>query len=226
MRPGSPRPTRTSPTGSEAASTRRAAPELGGPAAAPWRRDLRRQQPRLALLPRPLEPVGRDLQLHREGDDRLADGAPDHRRRDRPLGRRHHRPGLDRHGRGRRRPAPAAGPGRRRPRWSGSLRRCSTAARHPLRPAGDRRHHRHDEPVPRHRLHRPRRPGLPQISRRASPTSARAMSGGSCPSSSCCSLVLALAFGVLLHWTSFGRRVYAIGNNPTRRCSPASASPA
>ena len=45
-----------------------------------------------------LEPLGRDLQLHREGDDRLPDGAPDHRRRDRPLGRGDHRAGLDRHG--------------------------------------------------------------------------------------------------------------------------------
>ena len=26
-------------------------------------------------------------------------------------------------------------------------------------------------------------------------------------------VIFALAFGILLHWTSFGRRIYAIGNN-------------
>ena len=34
--------------------------------------------------------------------------------------------------------------------------------------------------------------------------------------------VAAVAFGLLLHRTSFGRATYAIGNNPTvRRCSRA-----
>ena len=37
---------------------------------------------------------------------------------------------------------------------------------------------------------------------------------GRSPSSSCSSPLLAVAFGVLLHRTSFGRTVYAIGNNP------------
>ena len=44
--------------------------------------------------------------------------------------------------------------------------------------AVDRRHHRHDEPVSRHRLYRARRSGLPRLSARASRFSARAMSGG------------------------------------------------
>ncbi len=54
---------------------------------------------------------------------------------------------------------------------------------------------------------------LPAIPR-ASPGSARAMSGGFSPSSSRSSSC-AVIYGVLLHRTNFGRAVYAIGNNQT-----------
>ncbi len=109
---------------------------------------------------------------------------------------------------------PDAGADRPRHRARSAAR--STACWSPaLGSAVDRRHHRHDEPVSRHRLSsssatRPS-PAIPPTS----PFSARAMSGGCSPSSSRSLLVFALVFGVLLHLTSFGRMVYAIGNNPT-----------
>ena len=117
------------------------------------------------LLPRPLEPVGCDLQLHRKGDDRVCDGAADHlqarstsrslrsSRWPRPPWARPHRPASG---------TPALvvigiGVGL-------ALRRVQRRSRHPARPSLHRGHDRHDEPVPRHRLHRPRRPGLWRLS--------------------------------------------------------------
>ena len=98
-----PRP-RASPTGSTS-RLRSALLTLGGAAARRGGRDLHRQHLRLALFPRRLDPLRRDLQFHREGDDRACHGAADHRRRDRPFGRRHHRARLDRDGHGACRPA-------------------------------------------------------------------------------------------------------------------------
>ena len=72
--------------------------QLGGAAAGRRGRGVRRQHVRIPVLPGSVEPVGRDVQLHREGDDRVRDGALDRLRRDRPVGRGDHRAGLDRDG--------------------------------------------------------------------------------------------------------------------------------
>ncbi len=75
-----------------------------------------------------------------------------------------------------------------------ALRRLQWLPGHAARAALDRGHHRHDEPLPRHQLHHPRRPGLYKGYPQASPSSARAMSGGWCASSS----VLFLAIAAVL----------------------------
>ncbi len=94
-----------------------------------------------------------------------------------------------------------------------ALRHFQRLSRLSAETAVDRRHHRHDEPVPRHFLYRARRPGLWQLSRPISPISARAMSSGSSPSNSCSSSCWRSLFAILLHATNFGRQVYTIGNN-------------
>ena len=89
-RPPRPRPRRGGapfPTGCAAPPPALCA-SPGGAADRGGDRSIHRQLPRLALFPGPLEPVGRHLQLHRKGADRVCHGdVPDHRR-DRPVGRR------------------------------------------------------------------------------------------------------------------------------------------
>ena len=95
----------TFPTG----STRRCgrADALGGAADRRRRRDLRRQQLRLALFPRSVVALRPHLQFHREGDDRAGHGAADHRRRDRPFGGGDRGAGVDGDGHGDAGSAPA-----------------------------------------------------------------------------------------------------------------------
>ncbi len=191
-------------------------------------RDLRRQQLRLALFPRPVLAVATlTFNFTEKALIALAMALLIIVRRDRPLGRRDHRARLDADGHG--------GAGRRRHAGAGRRSASSSALAcgafngllvTRLGAALDRRHHRHDEPVPRHRLHHPRRPGLQGLSRRASPSSARAMSGGWSRSSSCSSSSRRSSTG-----SCCTARVSAAASSPSatirsRRSFPACASTA
>ena len=82
----SPAPRTSSPTGSPAASSWWKRWEVD-----PGRRGgrhLRLQRARLALFPQPLQSLRRTFNFTEKAIDRLRHGAADHRRRDRPVGRR------------------------------------------------------------------------------------------------------------------------------------------
>ncbi len=108
----------------------------------------------------------------------------------------------------------AGAAGRHRPRRWRHRRRLQRFHCHAFPDSVHRRHHRHDEPVPRHRLRGARRSGLPEVSAGIRLVRAGVTSSVVFSFEFVLFLVLAVIFGIVLHLTVFGRRIYAIGNNP------------
>ena len=162
-----------------------------------------------------VDTVGRDLQLHRAGDRRVATGAADHCRRDRHLGGRHHCARFRGHGAWRRRRAWAP---RHLLAWAsahGLLAGCINGAlvtfgRVPsiVATIGTMTLFR--------AARRMRVPGDRVL--KDYPKASRPLGGdilpGRSPSSWRCSRSSQLSFGVFLHRTRWGRTIFAIGANP------------